>query len=1224
MTLTCEEVIRQNELLMEGYPVADTALLDQHLDSCPQCQEAMEESTSSDRWETLTSALRSGGVVDEDATFETRVPTGQDAFVHYLAASDDPSSLGRIGTMEIRGVIGHGGAGIVYKAHDAALGRNVAIKLLNPTAADQPTARTRFAREARAMAAIRHENVVPVYGVADHGDIPYFVMEYVTGGTLAHRVSESGPLSTVETVRVGLQIAQALAAAHRHGVIHRDVKPSNILLDPGVERVRVADFGLAQAQGDRQETETGLLVGTPQYMSPEQVRGDELDGRSDLFSLGSVLFFCCTGKTPFDSSSIYATMQSISKGDCAEARDVNPDVPEWLSKLIQRLHCVESGQRIEDADHLVEILETELAYLQRPGALERPRREWITPTRGGMRRIWSLAALLVAFMGFGVWMLVQEGNSRTEISPFTKVECPSETTALVEYEGQSYELVAMNGHSTEKILQYCRTRYGDLWEKRFAEDLVAVLGGLGENVETTVKLELRDPVTKMSQTIEAAEMTRRNRQSIYAARNGMPVLGRMSGRRGFPTVSPFTDIRHPTPETAIVQYAGKRYELVSMEGRKTVEILRACRREYGDEWEKRFAEDLVEALSRLGIQVDETIAIELRDLESKNVQRVAAAPMTSANRRAIYQSRSEKEDDRSAVLPVAQEPRRGFALASPFTRVTHPSKTTATVQFEGDDYELVALGGLKTEKILKHCQNTFGNDWDKRFAEDLVEVLEGMGHPVGRTISLELRHPKTGQVRSVAAAPMTKHNRDLVYLSQHPVDGRDEISFYDAAADPKVQHEALQRFHQALKERWSYYRAGVDIDEAVNSLRKRIDRSPPLSRNGFALHLNGIIARGIDGHASVSGTQWLPGRLPFLIEPIGDRYVAFWPDRSRFLEPSHPYITKIDGITIDEWCERTALQKPKGSPQYVKRQSLRLLRDLNHWRSTRGMEASDSVLVELSSESGETMTVTETIDARSPIYGVWPRSVTRTLENNIGYLRIARMDGDAAEQIRSWMPKWRETDGLVVDVRDNGGGTREALLTLAGYLLGENDSPRVVNAAKYRLFPGFKDDHLVARYMHRANADHWDAEERDAITAFTSGFQPEWTPPASEFSQWHYLVLSRQDQDAFHYTKPVVVLTNAKCFSATDIFVAGMKELPNVTILGTATGGGSARTTSVPIAKDIRLRIGSMVSYQPNGQLFDGVGVKPDVEIKPEPGYFVGQSDATLAAALKWIKQSSK
>ncbi|MEM7478101.1 MAG: S41 family peptidase, partial [Planctomycetota bacterium] len=135
-------------------------------------------------------------------------------------------------------------------------------------------------------------------------------------------------------------------------------------------------------------------------------------------------------------------------------------------------------------------------------------------------------------------------------------------------------------------------------------------------------------------------------------------------------------------------------------------------------------------------------------------------------------------------------------------------------------------------------------------------------------------------------------------------------------------------------------------------------------------------------------------------------------------------------------------------------------------------------------------------------------------------------------------------------------------------------------------------------------------------------FQPKWQPPGDEFSEWHYLVLSQRNNQKhrYHYSKPVVVLTNAKCFSATDIFVAGMKELSNVTLMGTSTGGGSARTTGVRISRGIDLRIGSMISYQTDGTLFDGNGVSPDIYVEPEPGYFVGQSDSLMNAAMEHIQ----
>jgi len=252
--------------LLNGAIVNADESLTAYIDDCECCQQVLDELTSGDQWRQMGDILRAGDDRDSLSTFDLPPrPAGvsHDVYLSYLAPTDDPQSLGRIGSMEVQGVIGHGGAGIVYKAHDSALGRNVAIKLLNPSLSDGDAARTRFAREARAMAAIAHEHIVPVFAVAEHNEIPYFVMEYVPGGTLSGRL-QRGPLDLIETIRVGLQIARGLAAAHRQGVVHRDVKPSNLLLDPGVERVRAADFGLARAP--KGQTVTG--PGTPGGPAP--------------------------------------------------------------------------------------------------------------------------------------------------------------------------------------------------------------------------------------------------------------------------------------------------------------------------------------------------------------------------------------------------------------------------------------------------------------------------------------------------------------------------------------------------------------------------------------------------------------------------------------------------------------------------------------------------------------------------------------------------------------------------------------------------------------------------------------------------------------------------------------------------------------------------------------------------------------------------------------------
>ena len=203
----------------------------------------------------------------------------------FLTRPDKPDLLGRLGHYGIQEVIGRGGMGIVLKAFDDKLHRVVAIKVMAPQLATSPNARKRFIREAQAAAAIRNDHVIAIYAVEEAEELPYLVMEYVSGESLQQRLDRNGPLELKEILRIGLQTACGLSAAHAQGLIHRDVKPANILLENGVERVKITDFGLARAVDDASLTQSGVVAGTPQYMSPEQARGETVDPRADLFSL---------------------------------------------------------------------------------------------------------------------------------------------------------------------------------------------------------------------------------------------------------------------------------------------------------------------------------------------------------------------------------------------------------------------------------------------------------------------------------------------------------------------------------------------------------------------------------------------------------------------------------------------------------------------------------------------------------------------------------------------------------------------------------------------------------------------------------------------------------------------------------------------------------------------------------------------------------------------------
>src|SRR5262249_17439718 len=188
----------------------------------------------------------------------------------FLAPSDQPDSLGRLGPYEVRALVGRGGMGMVFKAFDPKLQRVVAIKVMAPDLAASGTPRQRFIREGRAAAAVAHEHVVTIYAVEEEHRPPYMVMQFVDGVSLQQKLDEKGALGVTEILRIGLQAAAGLAGAHAHGLIHRDVKPANILLENGIERVKLTDFGLARAANDASLTQSGLVGGTPQYMAPEQ------------------------------------------------------------------------------------------------------------------------------------------------------------------------------------------------------------------------------------------------------------------------------------------------------------------------------------------------------------------------------------------------------------------------------------------------------------------------------------------------------------------------------------------------------------------------------------------------------------------------------------------------------------------------------------------------------------------------------------------------------------------------------------------------------------------------------------------------------------------------------------------------------------------------------------------------------------------------------------------
>jgi len=254
--------------------------------------------------------------------------------------------------------LGRGGMGAVYLARDVRLDRPVAIKFLPPDMAMREDLRARFLQETRTAASFSHPNIVPVHAIEERERILCFVMGYVDGETLTARVKRAGPMTAADATRFLQEAAWALSYAHGRGIVHRDVKPDNILIDRGSGRAMVTDFGIARSQDTTSGlTQVGEIIGTPQYMSPEQATGESIDARSDLYSLGVVAFFALTGRLPFESSTSHGYLTAHITRPAPSMSSVRPDLPPALSNAVDRLLQKDAAQRFQKGEELAEALD---------------------------------------------------------------------------------------------------------------------------------------------------------------------------------------------------------------------------------------------------------------------------------------------------------------------------------------------------------------------------------------------------------------------------------------------------------------------------------------------------------------------------------------------------------------------------------------------------------------------------------------------------------------------------------------------------------------------------------------------------------------------------------------------------------------------------------------------------------------------------------------------------
>jgi eukaryotic-like serine/threonine-protein kinase len=373
---TCPTLADLEQFFSGGVPAPENEAMEEHVQQCATCMANLKTLLRSN--DTLVEAMAGDTAADdlvsgpiladlmrkleglqprsmEDGA-QTLPPSSQSdavaggelakSLVDFLGPAESTDELGRLGKYRILKVLGHGGMGVVFLGEDTKLHRAVAIKAMLPALAASATAGQRFLREAQAMAAVEHDHIVRIYQVDEDRGVPFLAMEFLKGETLEARLTREEKLPATEILRIGREVAEALEAAHATDLIHRDIKPGNIWLEAPRGRVKILDFGLARASSQESGiTQQGLIVGTPSFMAPEQARGETGNARSDLFSLGVVLYRLCTGRQPFLGKDTVSTLMEVALHEPPVPLHFNPDVPNELSDLVMQLLAKTAADR---------------------------------------------------------------------------------------------------------------------------------------------------------------------------------------------------------------------------------------------------------------------------------------------------------------------------------------------------------------------------------------------------------------------------------------------------------------------------------------------------------------------------------------------------------------------------------------------------------------------------------------------------------------------------------------------------------------------------------------------------------------------------------------------------------------------------------------------------------------------------------------------------------------
>jgi hypothetical protein len=605
------------------------------------------------------------------------------------------------------------------------------------------------------------------------------------------------------------------------------------------------------------------------------------------------------------------------------------------------------------------------------------------------------------------------------------------------------------------------------------------------------------------------------------------------------------------------------------------------------------------------------------------------------------------------VLPPAAA-REDIEERSPFEMVRFPDEGAPEVKVRGRWYRFVSIDGTSFDVVREGARKVDARDWRRRFSEDLVASLLAVDVRLGDTVTLDVVDLETQGSLELPRVRMSRSNRSRIHDARpwvRPVRLKRE---HGKTADERFAF-LTTRFHDnGDKSRLSAAQAADDLDElewriehafacrdrlgvdyraAFDTIRSGLGNG--IARADLRLQLQKLLALFGDVHTRVRGwpRDLLEGSLPVVFTSLdeGGTVLALRSDGA-FFDAAHPRVDAIDGLPIARWLEAAGRYHPRSTRRAHVMESLERLEDFAHMRAELGLPTSKQATLRLSDGKSGMRDVRMDLVRGAHALRVrrqGPRSGSR--HAGFGYVRVRRMDERSATAALEDFERVITAPGLIIDVRGNGGGSRDLLRALIPRVARDDALPLVFNVAAYRMPPGTRPrrgGYLGNRALFTLDSPKLGPSGIAAAKTVLAAFRPSMPIDPRLFSDWHVAMIPARGKglagNGPYFTGPITVLIDEGCFSATDIFVGALELLPNVTLIGTTTGGGSGRSETLRLAHSgIEVRVSTMASFRPNGLSYDGNGVAPDIEVKPTLEDLNGKTDTVLEQAVVHLRKAT-